>query len=170
MHTRLALATLVTLVLVPSCGGPDALSPDAVQNIPPGTATGSALSGEYDGRRETTGCSGTCAITVSGFRVSVCDVGTIDESSATITQDDGTLDLEVSDTPSSYRGGVDADGGFDIGAYATEDGGSLVITARVEGTITASGFSGTATSRSRGTYSGQALNCFGTYTVSGTRL
>jgi hypothetical protein len=177
MRHALFLASLLALTTIaPSCGGADALSPSAVQNVPPGNATGSALSGSWDIRRVTTSCSGVCAATVSGFRVSVCDVGTTDDGSATLTQTDGRLDLDVSDTPSTYRGGVDADGSFELGGYATQDGGSLVITARVDGTfrqptaLTGATLTATASSRTRGTYSGQTLNCTGAYDVTGTAL
>ena len=173
-RTSLALSfalTLTSAFAASGCGSghPD-LTPDAVRSIPAGTGTGSAASGTYTFRRVTTACSGRCSGSVSGFPFSVCDVGDSTDDSATVTQTDGVLVIDISDTPSLYRGGIDADGSYDVGAYATEFGGDVEITARSEGVFEAGGFVGTARSRTRGVVEMQSIDCIGSYDVSSLAL
>ncbi len=155
----------LALVLVAGCGGAAGLDPGAVQSIPPGDAQGHALTGHYRFKRITRACDGGCGGTgASGWPISVCDVGEVGRYDADVTQDDGRLTAEVSDTPSLYTGGVNHDGSFDIGAYATQ-AGTLRISARASGTLGGDGMRGTARSRSWGSYDDVSLDCDGAYDV-----
>lgn len=159
------------LCILSACGGGgfSDLTRESVTSIASGTASGSSLTGAYRVTRRTTACAGTCAITVSGFAASLCDVGDSETDNAEVAQAGGTMTLEVSDTPSLYRGGVNANGSFEVGAYATQNGNTLEIIVRAEGTITAQQISGTARSRSVGQVDGANVDCYGEYTLSGPR-
>jgi hypothetical protein len=154
---------LLSLSLAACGGGGGDLEPSVVTSIPPGDATGSALTGEYAVRRVTRSCSGRCAITVSGFLVSACEVGEVSSERLDVVQRDGALEIEASETPSLYEGRIDADGSFDIGGYATESGGQVHITARAEGVISGAAITGTARSRTWGSYDGESIDCRGAY-------
>jgi hypothetical protein len=161
-----------TLSALPACdgNGDGSLSPEAVSAIPPGTGRGSSLSGEYRVTRVTTSCEGRCAATVSGFLATVCDVGEIVSGEATFTQTDGTLEAFAPDEiPALYRGGVALDGTYDLGGYATQNGATIEITVRSEGTLTTSSLTGTARSHTWGEIDDATLDCVGRYDVSGTR-
>jgi hypothetical protein len=166
----MVLAAAFTLPACDGNGDGGGLTPDDVRSIPPGDATGNALSGEYEVTRTTRACSGRCAATVSGFLVAVCDVGEIVDSRVTVTQTDGDLEVLVDDdVPALYRGGIQADGAYDLGAYATQNGATIEITVRSQGTITASSLTGTARSATWGSIEGQSLDCAGEYEVRGLR-
>ncbi len=169
MRTFLALAIVLSAASVSGCGGGGGaadLTPSAVQNIPAGDARGAALGAVATMRRRTTGCAGVCSVRVGTFTSSICDVGEVDDQSVTVTQSDGVLMVDLSDTPGHYEGGVDADGSYDIGAYATQFGGAVHITVRVEGTITPASMTGAARSHTWGRVEDQNVDCWGSYDVS----
>lgn len=130
------MRSLLLLCFLVACGGDD-LDPDVVTDLPPGDATGTAASGVYELTSLTTACAGTCATVEDGFTFSACDVGTRLDDRAEITQADGalTVDLDGNDYVSRLAGGLDADGGFDVGGLRTQLGGEVSITARARGTL-----------------------------------
>lgn len=168
----LLVLTLSALCSCRSNGSPDGggeLSREAVTNIAAGSATGSALSGTYNVELRTTACSGTCAVNVGGFVQSICDVGDTNAETARVTQTDGVLEIRMNDTPSLYRGGVDLDGQFDLGAYETENGNTYEIFVRADGVITDQQINGMARSRSVGVVGNSPIDCYGEYTITGPR-
>ena len=169
MTLRYSLLSAVALTLV-ACGSSGDLSPDAVQGIPAGDALGSAHSGEYSLDLRITECSGACGpFRVSGFLVTLCDVGDTDFMYVDVTQSDGALSIDTDDLPSRFEGGVDADGRFDVGGYATQFGGALQITARSQGSIEGDTLEATLRSRTVGSFEGQSADCIGVREVTGTR-
>ena len=159
-------------VFVVACGGaPSGLSVDEVLSIPDGTRTGSDLSGGYDIEIRVVDCQGACGpFAVGPFTASVCDVGEIDSDYADALHEGGHLLFDTGLVPSRYEGGVYADGSFDVGAFATQFGGELEITARGTGTIDGAGnIRAVVESWTRGTVEGQSANCIGTREVTGTR-
>ncbi len=161
---------LVSLVAV-ACGSPGDLTPDAVRTIPDGDASGAAWSGAYEIEIRTVECSGTCGpFTVGIFSASVCDVGDVDTERVEVVQTEGHLQIDTSDLPSRFEGGVFANGSFDVGGYATQFGGELEISARGEGTIDPSGrIEATIRSRTWGQVEGQGADCLGVREVTGVR-
>lgn len=127
-------------------GGTDDLDVDVVTTLPPGDATGTAASGDWNVESLTVGCDGSCATEVDGFVFSACDVGTRLDDNASITQTDGRLviDVDNSDYVSRLEGGLDADGSYDVGGLRTQQGGAITITARSIGTLTGDTMTGTA--------------------------
>jgi hypothetical protein len=156
MHPTRTIKLLAAVALA-ACGGADGLDPDVVTSLPPGNATGTAATGSYSMKTITTGCDGTCATTVNGFTYSACDIGTRLDSTATVTQADGrlTIDVEDSDYVSQLAGGLDADGTYDVGGLRTQQGGQIVITARSSGTLVGNAMTGSAQLQ----VSGMELDC-----------
>ena len=58
-----------------------------------------------------------------------------------------------------------ADGGVDVGGYATDYGGAVEMAARVEGTLSADGLTATARSRVWGMIGEEPIDCHGTHSV-----
>lgn len=164
-------ALIMGALFAAACGAPGDLSPDAVQNIPDGDATGSALSGTYDIEIRVTECSGSCGpFSVGIFSASVCDVGDTESGRVEVTQADGRLVIDTDELPSRFEGGAYADGSFDVGGYATQFGGELQITARSLGQIHADGtLESTIRSRSWGEVEGNDADCVGVREVTGVR-
>jgi hypothetical protein len=162
--TRLALLVLVGLV---GCDDGLALDRDDVTSIPPGTGAGTAASGRWLGRLTTTACHGSCL--VSG-RVSICDVGDIDEYDFVLTQMDGHLVIEAEGlrTPSMV-GGIDLDGSFRVGGYATQLGGSVITLSETLGVVEGQTFTGTARASTEGSYDDEDFACDAEYTTHGER-
>jgi hypothetical protein len=148
---------------------PGELDPAAVQAIPPGDGLGSALSGSYRIRRVTRSCSGVCGgMSSSGHLVSVCDVGVVETLTVALTQENGRLRAEVNDRPALYQGGVNRDGSYQLGAYATQ-AATLQITVRTSGVVQPMNLSGVALSHSWGSYAGVGLDCTGELDLSPER-
>ena len=146
------------------------LTQAAVTSVPEGDATGSTWTSSYDAEVRTLSCSGTCGTGASSLLpVSFCDVGDLDYEVFYFEQDDGLLEMEVSDPISYYRGGVDADGALVLGGHATDLGGAVELLAMVEGRFEGEALTGTATSSIVGTVNGVAIDCVGTYDVEAIR-
>jgi hypothetical protein len=151
-----------------SNGSGGGLDPQSVTSIPDGNATGTAMSGDYRVEVYTSTCAGQCGPVQSGlFTVSLCDVGDTDNERLEVTETDGHLQVEMTGPVSRHIGGVNADGTFDIGGYATQQGGSLTIVVRTTGTIDRATKKVTAEARHRsfGTINGQAVDCYGEHDV-----
>ena len=161
------MKSLAVILVLAACGGASDLDADAVTSIPPGTATGSAMTGSYRMESVTTDCSGDCTTSFDGVLYSACDIGTRLEDTVMITQTDGALQIDVDDSDyvSRLEGGVDADGTFEVGGLRTQLGGQVTITARTLGTITGPALTGTARLR----VSGNGLGCHIEADVDGAR-
>ena len=155
------------LIFLVACGGNDDLDIDTVTTLPPGDATGTAASGNWNVESLTVGCDGSCSTQIDGFLFSACDVGTRLDDNASLTQTDGRLviDVDNSDYVSRLEGGLDADGSYDVGGFRTQQGGSITITARSTGTLTGDTMTGTA----RLLVSGNDLDCLIDVDTSGER-
>lgn len=164
---------LLMMVAVGALGcGSDYLDRDVVTSLPPGDASGSALSGSYSGTVTTTACAGTCMAKYGIFTYTFCEVGDVDKETFQVTQNDGVLEVTGASHlyVASLRGGVDADGRFDVGGYATESGGQIGIVMRVEGTIDGSGtVDAVAKGKGDGSADGVTVNCSASYRISGQR-
>ena len=166
---------LLAALLALSCGdGEDSLDKDKVTNIPPGTAKGSAYSGEYRVTLTTTSCAGTCPVFLGGL-YAICKEGASDTENATVTQQDGKLTVHSKGLMvNSVSGGVNADGNFDVGGFGTQQSGKVAVTARVSGTIAKSGaITGTARTRGNGVVNDGATDvtiaCTASYALSGKK-
>lgn len=137
---------LIAVLLLAACSD-DAgeLDVDVVTSLPPGDATGTALSGSYRMESVTTKCSGDCRAVVDGVTFSACDVGTRLDDTIAITQTEGALQIDVdgNDYVSRLAGGIHGDGSYDVGGVRTQRGGAVQITARTRGTLRSDGMTGT---------------------------
>jgi len=159
---------LAVYFLVAACsGGSSDLDADVVTSLPPGDATGTAMTGSYRMDTITTDCAGTCSTTVDGFIYSACDIGTRLENTVMITQTDGALRIDVDDSDyvSRLEGGLDASGVFDVGGLVTQLGGQVAITSRTQGMFVGN----TITAASRLRVRGRGLDCHIEVDASGTR-
>lgn len=168
-HTKVLLAAGLLAGCSNHRGSPSGLDEQTVTEIPPGSARGSALSGEYEAEIVTVECSGACGPIDSLLGpISLCDVGNIDDEAFETAQDDGALVITGDSSLYVQRqeGGIDADGAFTVGGYATENAGALEMTSRVEGTIAKDG-SVDALARVHvwGAMNQTTVDCFGTYEV-----
>lgn len=164
--------TVAMMAMAMGCGD-GGLSESDVRDIPPGNASGSALSGTYDLEAITVACSGSCApVNVFGVVISPCDVGARNEDIALVTQTDGTLQVDVEDNlwASRLEGGVYSDGSFDIGGVKTELGGAARFISRATGIIDAGRWTGEIEVRSVGSFEGQSRDCTAIVEVDGERL
>ena len=84
-NTASLLLAPALLVAIAACGSGGGLSKEEVQNIPPGTAVGTAASGRYDLELYTVACSGQCQVRNNGLTGSACDVGNVDTASVQVT-------------------------------------------------------------------------------------
>jgi len=162
------MMTRLLLVVVAACGGGDSdLDADVVTNLPPGTATGDAMTGSYRMESLTTDCSGDCSTTVDDVVYSACDIGTRMTDYVDVTQTNGALviDIDGNDYVSRLAGGIDTDGGYDIGGLRTQLGGSVTITARATGTFAGDSMTGEA----RLHVSGHGIDCHIETDVTGAR-
>jgi hypothetical protein len=144
------------------------LDQQTVTTIPDGNATGSSMSGSYAVELYTTSCGGQCGPVQSGiFTVSLCDVGDVDKEHLEVVETNGHLQVEMNGPVSRHVGGVNADGTFEVGGYATQEGGNLTIVVHTTGTIdrVTKKVTGTARHRSFGTINGQAVDCLGEHEV-----
>ncbi len=159
---------LVLCLLLGACSSSSGdLDPDVVTSLPPGDATGSALTGSYRMESLTTGCSGQCSTRVDDVVYSACDIGTREDDTVDVTQTNGVLQIDVdsSDYVSRLAGGVDASGTFDIGGLRTQLGGQVQITARATGTFAGE----TMTGEVRLRVTGHGLDCLIETDLTGTR-
>lgn len=141
-------------------------------SVPPGDAVGTDRSGEYDVEIYTARCDGRCGANEAGFTISFCDVGDRQSDSVVATQKDGELRIDGDDGNyvSRYTGGIDTDGSFEVGGYATSLGGAIEATAFVEGTFDGTNaYDAVAEIHVWGTYDEQSVDCFATYEAEGVR-
>jgi hypothetical protein len=154
------------------CGGaPRGLTPEEVTSLPPGNASGSDVSGDYELEAFFADCDGRCPL-VGPFEVSTCDVGTVGDVDAEITQEDGRLTVDVNSSLLDFRaeGGINADGTFDVGGYATQLGGAVEVIARFSGTVGADGqLVAEGQVLARGEVDGETIDCVGTFELDGSR-
>jgi hypothetical protein len=149
------------------------LSQSTVTSIPPGNAQGSALSGDYQITVYTTSCAGTCPL-IDG--ISSCDVGHESIRAVQVTQVDGRLQTDDDELDvSRLVGGINADGSFDIGGFATQKSSAISVAERVTGTVGSADefhtpMNATVQERATGMAEGTSLDCLSTYSVSGTRV
>lgn len=172
MH-RLSVLFLTPLLTLAACNDHHGGDPiDEAMSVPPGDAMGSDRSGEYSVEIYTARCEGSCGAKEAGFVISFCDVGERDQESFTATQEDGELRIDGDDGNyvSRYTGGIDADGSFEVGGYATSLGGAIEATAFVQGTFDGkSGFQAVADIHIWGSYDDETVDCFATYETDGVR-
>jgi hypothetical protein len=172
MMTKSPAPWLLALVCAVGCGDDDGgLDIDEVTNLPPGDADGDAASGTWTFEAYTSACAGVCSAGGGVLTAIFCEVGNRDNASAMVTQDDGALQIDVDDSffVSRLKGGVDADGAFDVGGYGTENGGALGITARLVGAFEGDAAEGTAELRIVGEAYDDRIDCRASYDVTGTR-
>lgn len=151
----------------------DPLSVDAVTTVPEGDASGETWQGQYQTEIYTTSCEGSCGPVQDGlFTVSFCDVGDRDTEYLQVEQTNGLLQVEVNDPISYYQGGVDDDASMVMGGYATEYGGSVELTALIEGHFGEDALIAEASARMWGTVELDDqtvdIDCEGTYTLEGS--
>ncbi len=162
----------LTIIGAMACGG-GGLSESEVRDLPAGNASGVALSGDYELDAITVDCSGSCTpVDVFGLVISPCDVGDRNEESATVTQSDGVLRVDVEDSlwASRLEGGIWDDGSFDIGGVKTELGGAARFISRATGFLTSDGrWTGELEIRTVGSFEGQSRDCTATVEVDGVR-
>ena len=173
MH-RLSVLFLVPLLSLAACNnhhrGDNAI--EHAMSVPPGNATGTDRSGEYSVEIYTASCEGRCGAVDGGWTISFCDVGQRDMESFTAKQEDGELQIDGDDDNyvSRYTGGVDSDGTFEVGGYATSLGGAIEATAFVEGSFEEKAkLQAVADIHIWGTYDEESVDCFATYEVEGDR-
>jgi hypothetical protein len=164
---------ILPLVLSVGCRDEDAVSlqRDDVTNLPPGTAVGSAASGRYEVESYTSECAGRCRAGEGWLSFVVCDVGNRDQEVVEVVQEEGRLQVDGGEHLfiSRMRGGVDADGRFEVGGYGTEAGGSIEATGRLEGQLEGARVDAIFDVWVRGTYGDDVLDCKAQYEVAGTK-
>ena len=172
MH-RLSVLLLASLPMLTGCNDRHGGDPiEDAMSVPPGDAVGSDRSGEYAVEIYTARCDGSCGAKEGGWIISFCDVGERDSESFTATQQDGELRIDGDDGNyvSRYTGGIDADGSFEVGGYATSLGGAIEATAFVAGTFDGtSSFEAVADIHIWGSYDDESVDCFATYETEGVR-
>ncbi|MCY0987959.1 hypothetical protein OV203_12545 [Nannocystis sp. ILAH1] len=122
-------STLAGIALAVVLGGcDDQLSEADVTDLPAGDALGDAFAGDYTMELTTLSCEGICApVRLSELVVlSVCDVGARQSGTASVSQTDGRLQLDIRGALQASRllGGVDTDGTFVVGGVATAASGA----------------------------------------------
>lgn len=171
---RASTATLLLtgcMLSCAACGGADTagLDPAEVENIGPGNASGQAFSGVFELEVRTVACDGSCSASTGLFTASLCDVGDVDYETVLINQHDGVLQVEWSEPVSRLRGGIDANGSYEVGGYGTQSGGDLEISVRVDGAIDGPDLTGTARSWSVGAIDDDRVDCVGDHEITGSR-
>jgi hypothetical protein len=156
------------------CGGDSTLDPAVVSALPVGSATGTEGSGKYHIDLYVTACSGNCPQLLYGiFTVSTCDIAHKDSTTATLTQVQGALqvDLPSDILVTRMKGGINLDGSFDVGGVGTQLSGALTVSARANGhLLTDKTLTGSARARGTGTINGVSIDCTAAYDMSGKKL
>jgi hypothetical protein len=168
----------VAILSLAACGADD-LDRALITSLPPGTAVGSAASGTYGVTLVTRACGGQCTITARGHTAQLCERGEEASERLRLEQSDGRLrgSLTVEAIPIPLAGGIDADGGFDVGGLvsgglgALGHSGSLELPLRVRGTVAVDEGSvrGEVKLRFAGTIEGSAVSCTVTSDLTGRR-
>jgi hypothetical protein len=162
---------LATTCALAACGGAP-LERDDVTAIPRGDAVGSEASGDYDLELYIRDCVGRCpVIRVGVFSFSLCDIGTIDRDTITVSQQDGDLVIQTQSLLiERLAGGLYADGSFEVGGWGTQYGGEVEVIMRGDGILAGDRLSGTALSRGHGRIEDQRFDCTAVYELSGERV
>lgn len=160
-------------LLLLACGAGE-LDRDTVTTLPAGSAIGAWASGRYTLNFITTTCEGECPLIRSGiFSFSTCDVGQSDEATAEVVQTDGRLSFDATGSGllvERGQGGLEEDGRFTVGGYATQAAGDVEITSRLEGTLSRDGtLNGTSRTWGNGMAEEVRIDCVGTYEVTGSK-
>lgn len=172
MRTRICIMVGTMLLVLSGCGS-GGLTQDDVTNLPDGNATGTAYTGTYQLELITKSCSGKCYIEYQNLPVSFCDVSDKESANITVTQSEGHVQVEADEGDlqvTLLEGGINTDGSFTVGGYATQYGGQLKVASKATGTITTDGnFQGEAETHLWGSGEGQSLNCTAQFTLQGFR-
>ena len=151
----------------PPIGGHD-LDKSTVTSIADGDANGTAFAGEYEVEIHTSACEGACGpIESFGLAVTFCDVGETDHDQPNVTQTDGHVRMDTNAAVTRMEGGIDAEGSFDVGGYATALGGAIEVTGRVTGRLDVGVHAMTAEASgwAQGVVDGHYIDCVGTYEI-----
>lgn len=174
---RLTLGGIAIALAVSGCSSDgssdDETSIDAVTTIPAGDAAGKKASGTYSIELYTSACSGRCSAPTQPWEITFCDVGNRDDETIEVAQDDGELRIDGDDDGyvSRLDGGINVDGTFDVGGHATNSGGAVRSTARVDGMLEDDGsISALVTARVWGEVDGHSVNCAIEYELEGERV
>jgi len=157
-----------------SCGGNSGLGQKDVMDLPQGTATGNALSGVYEIELYAKDCKGKCRISYMGTTVSYCDIGDKENDTVDVTQTEGRIQIDID--PGDFlvtrlEGGINTDGSFLIGGYATHFGGQGEVATLAQGSISTEGvFQGEIEAHLWGSAEGHSIDCTQIYDLSGSRL
>lgn len=155
-HLALALAAAASLV---ACGSDD-LQPDDVVGIPAGSGRGTAASGTYNVQFNVVTCEGNCQSPVN-----VCHLGDAGNGQFGVTQSEGRLTVNA--LGGTLVGGIDADGGFRVGALLPFRG--LQAASRWDGESDSNSMSGDMTMHVTGNIEGVTVDCLTVATMVGTR-
>ncbi|MBK6688076.1 MAG: hypothetical protein IPG45_26610 [Deltaproteobacteria bacterium] len=169
----MSIRPLFPLLLLWACGAGE-LDRNTVTTLPAGSATGSWASGRYALKFVTTQCEGECPLIQSGFfSFSTCDVGQSDEARVEVVQNDGRLNFDATGSGllvERGEGGLDEDGRFSVGGYATQAAGDVELTSRMDGNLSRDGtLSATTRTWGYGMADEVRIDCVGTYEVTGSR-
>lgn len=179
------LGTVLLGALVPGCDseGPepeamedDYLDREVATSIPDGDASGNTFSGNYQMRSTVVSCVGACGpIEIGGTTYAVCERDLEFVEWVSVYQDGGSLRVDLDDdghiginlngyVPVRLLGGIDADGGWDIGGYGTKFGGTLESVARARGTVDET-LAGTLEVQSFGIVEGAEVDCHAVHDI-----
>jgi hypothetical protein len=171
MLRAMTWTALLALALA-GCGSSDTLTREEVENLPAGDATGTSISGDYELEFYTTACKGMCPLIDMGlYSISLCDVGHTDDASVSVTQTDGRLVIIGSSLMvQRMEGGLDQDGSFQVGGYATQSSGSVEVATLSSGSINPqSQLSATAETHAWGAIDQTQVNCTALFEITGQR-
>lgn len=172
------MRTIFSLMLLVACAGDErgtvaggGLSRDDVENIPPGDATGSAASGEYEVEMLTIACHGTCPVLHEGpFSSETCDVNQEDFADLEVTQADGAIVMNADGLiVDRLAGGIDADGSYVVGAYGTQGSGQVHVFVLGTGVLDGETFTGMSEAHAVGLYGDTVIDCTAIYELTGER-
>lgn len=154
--------TIATGSFLLACGGTDdGLDRDTVTDLPSGSGTGTAASGNYRAEVRTTGCSGVC-------QPGACREGSVSGGNLALVQRDGYLSMTA--PGGVMEGGIEKDGSFEVGGWTTIQSGALQQAFRSDGVHTGSGFSAQTEARRWGTYENLMIDCTESGILTATRL
>jgi hypothetical protein len=160
------MRALLLMVFLAACGG-GSLDRLDVENIPPGDAVGSGLSGAWSLTYRVTGCSGDCTTGTGEDEQVHCTVIDVPlGEDLEVVQQAGVLELLRTDGSSYLRGAANADGSFVVGTYLMSEGVEHMI--RLAGTSSPTAMSGTLEGRIKDPVIG--LDCVASAEASMTRL
>ena len=151
---------LLSAASLAACGS-DGLEPDDVTGLPTGDGRGTAASGTYSVRFDTTSCVGTCQSPVA-----ICRDGDVGTGQLSAVQRDGAFTVQA--VGGTLAGGIDQDGSFLVGAAIPFRGLSNAV--RWDGQSNASSLTGSMAMHVTGTVDGVEVDCSTSADVTATRL